>query len=94
MKLILDVPAYYRLKRGQTLADCAAAFGLTPRLLAVYNRLTEEPFFGQVLKIPPAAGDLYTVRGGETRSLLCGSPAVFRQKNGTDCLYIGQTVLL
>ena len=64
------------------------------RLLAVYNRLTEEPFFGQVLKIPPAAGDLYTVRGGETRSLLCGSPAVFRQKNGTDCLYIGQTVLL
>ena len=94
MKLSLVVPKYYRVKRGQTVSSVAEAYGLTPALLARANDLTEEVEEGQVLLIPRAEGNLYTVRGGESKTLLCGSPEKFEQKNGTACLYIGQVVLL
>ena len=77
-------PRCYRVKEGQKLMEIAAAFGVPPRLLAAVNGLEGEP----------DAGNLYTVRGGESKSLLCGSPARFFEKNRTHCLYPGQRVLL
>ena len=93
VKLCIAVPRCYRVKEGQTLLEIAAAFGVPPRLLAAVNGLEGEPEAGRVLFVP-AAGNLYTVRGGESKSLLCGSPARFFEKNRTHCLYPGQTVLL
>ena len=93
MKLTLHVPSYYRVKRGETTASVAAAYRLPPRLLAVENSLTEELFEGQILKIPARRGDLYVVQGGESKTLLSGSPARFNEKNGPH-LYPGQSVLL
>ena len=34
--------AYYRVRHGQTLSSIARAFGVTARLLAAVNHLTEE----------------------------------------------------
>ncbi len=93
MQLSLPVPKFYRVKKGQTLTAVAKTFRLPPRLLASANRLSEEIREGQVLVLP-AGGDLYTVRGGESKALLCGSEEAFRTRNGTDVFYIGQTVLL
>ena len=93
VKVLLTAPRRYRVKRGQNLSEIAATFGVPARLLAAVNRLAGEPEEGQVLSIP-AAGNLYTVRGGESKSLLCGSPAQFFEKNQTNCLYPGQQVLL
>ena len=94
MKLSLCRPKYYRVKKGQTLSAVAKAFGLPPRILAVENALEEELFEGQILTIPPCEGNLYTVQGGESKTLLCGSAENFEKKNKTACLYIGQTVVL
>ena len=94
MKLELKTPAWYRVKHGQTIRSIAQTYGLTPRILARENDLDEEVREGMLLKIPQAAGNLYTVRGGESMTLLCGSKENFCEKNGTEHLYIGQTILL
>ena len=94
VKLSLCIPSRYRVKRGQTLSQIGAAFGTPPRLLAAENGLGEEVCEGQVLLIPRETGNLYLVRGGESKTLLCGSPERFERRNGTRLLYIGQTVLL
>ena len=86
-------PALYRVKRGQTLAQVARTFGVTPRLLAAGNALKSELSEGELLVIPPE-GNVYLVRGGESMALLCGSPDRFEKKNATRCLYPGQEVLL
>jgi len=82
------------VKKGQTVASIAAAFGLPPRVLAVRNGLTCEAEEGRVLIIPRSSRDLYRVRGGESKTLLCGSPEAFRERNSTNRLYPGQTVFL
>ena len=94
MKLSLNKPQLYRVKRGQTLEEIARAFGVPTSLLASRNSLTSAPEAGQVLFIPSGRGNLYTVRGGESKTLLCGSPERFKERNGTARLYIGQTVWL
>ena len=94
MKLSLEKPKFYRVKRGQTLEEIARAFGLPSSLLISRNDLTAAPEAGQVLLIPEGRGNLYTVRGGESKTLLCGSPERFQERNGTARLYIGQTVWL
>ena len=94
MKLSLIQPTYYRVKRGQTISSIAKTYDLPPRLLAFYNNLKGEVEEGQVLAIPERQGNLYVVRGGESKTLLCGSPENFERKNGTQCFYIGQTVVL
>ncbi len=93
MKLSLLRPARYRLKRGQTISEAAETFGVTPRALALACPSGGDAA-GCVLLVPPPAGDLYRVRGGESKTLLCGSPEAFEKKNGTRHLYIGQTVYL
>lgn len=92
--LNLSRPLYYRVKRGQTLLQIAAAYGVPPRLLAKENALTEEPRAGQVLRIPEKSCNLYRVRGGESKTQLCGSPEAFERKNGTRCLYPEQIIFL
>ncbi len=84
----------YRVKKGQTLQDVARAFGVPPAVLSARNGGVKELSAGQALCIPPAAGNAYRVRGGESKTLLCGSPERFRLLNGTDCFYVGQTVYL
>ncbi len=94
MKLSLIVPKYYRVKRGQTVFTIAKTFSIPPKLLVLANDLHEEVEEGQVIKIPKAEGNLYVVQGGESKSMLCGSPENFLKLNGTACFYIGQTVLI
>lgn len=93
MELRLYRAAVYRVKRGQSLADIARTFGVTARLLAAVNHLKKEPEEGQVLLLPPS-GDRYVVRGWESRTLLCGSPERFSERNGTRALYPGQEIIL
>ncbi len=94
MKLEPELKTYYRLKKGQSLCDVARFYGVPPRVLAAYNRLEEEPPAGRVLQIPAERRNLYTVRGGESKALLCGSKENFEERNQTEHLYIGQIVWL
>lgn len=94
MKLSICVPDFYRVKKGQTLTEIASAFRLPPRVLARANALSGEVCEGQVLVIPAYAGNLYTVRGGESKSLLCGSKENFEVRNKTKCLYPTQVIFL
>ena len=94
MKLSLVFRTYYRVKRGQTLFSIARAYSCPPRVLAALNSLSEEVREGQILILPEKKYDLYTVRGGESRALLCGSEETFEKKNFTRRLYPGQTVFL
>lgn len=92
MKLQFRQETFYRVKKGQKLSDIAAAFCVPARVLAAINRLKEEPREGSVLQIPAERYNLYTVQGGESKQLLCGSAENFEQRNQTKYLYIGQTV--
>jgi len=94
VKLFLKESGLYRVKRGQTLKDLSRVFCCPERLIVLQNGLTQELWEGQVVSIPHCEGNLYTVCGGESKTLLCGSPEAFRQKNGTDCLYPMQIVVL
>lgn len=93
MTLVLKQVRFYRVKKGQTLCSVARAFGVPPRVLAVLNRLEGEIEAGRVLEIPQKE-NVYTVRGGESKRMLCGSAEKFREKNGTDCLYPMQEIFL
>ena len=92
MKLELSFVKYYRVKRGQKIADIARTFLMPPRVLAAFNDLSEEPQEGQILEIPEGEGNLYLVRGGESKSLLCGSPEAFEKKNRTALFYPMQMI--
>ena len=94
MKLSLRIPEYYRVKKGQTLLEIAQTFLLPPRVLAFSNNLSKDPQEGAVLYIPPRCGNLYTVRGGESKRLLCGSDENFEKINCTKLLYPAQIILI
>ncbi len=83
----------YKVKRGQTVVSLAKEVGVTPYLLVSTNRLTGEIFEGQLLFLP-GRGNLYTVREGDTKALLCGGKESYEKKNGTDIFYLGMRVLL
>ena len=85
---------WYQVKKGQTVQDIANAFCVSERLLVYLNGLTAQPYAGQILEIPNASGNIYTVKAGDTKTLLCGSEENYRRKNGTDILYIGMRVIL
>ena len=70
----------------------AAFFCVSPRLLVKENSLTAQPYAGQILRIPSAKGNAYTVREGDTKALLCGSEGRFERLNGTQDFYVGMSV--
>ena len=85
---------YYKVKEGQSVRQIAEYFSVSPYLLAKINGLKEEPSSGCILKIPNERGNLYTVKEGDSKALLCGSEEAFEKKNGTDVFYIGMRVVL
>ncbi len=85
---------FHIVREAQTLEKIAEFYSVSVYLLARENALTEQPFIGQVLKIPKQAGNAYFVKDGDTKALLCGSEEAYEQKNGTDIFYIGMRVIL
>ena len=85
---------FHIVRQGQKVADIARYYSVSSYLLVQENGLKEEPFDGQVLKIPDKTGNAYTVCEGDTKALLCGSEEGYREKNGTDIFYIGMRVIL
>ncbi len=83
---------FYKVKKGQSLEEIAAAFSVSAWLLVKENGLTTQPFAGQILRIPDEVGNEYTVQAGDTKTLLCGSNEKYAQKNGTDIFYIGMKI--
>ena len=94
VKLLLKESGFYRVKRGQNLDEIAKAFSCTQRLIAAVNGLTEGVREGEIILIPAIEGNLYTVRGGESKALLSGSSERFFEKNRTSALYPTQKVIL
>ncbi|MBO5045573.1 MAG: LysM peptidoglycan-binding domain-containing protein [Clostridia bacterium] len=94
MMLTLSRLKFYRVKRGQTIAQIARVFCIPPSVLVYENGLKEEVREGDVLTIPPQEGNCYLVRGGESKSLLCGNEEQFARKNKTSCFYPFQTIYL
>ena len=92
--LTTKIPAYYKVKKGQTVKDVAKAFCVAERLLIAENKLTEEPREGSILRIPAERGNVFTAREGQTKTLLCGSDKRYAKKNGTEILYPGMRIIL
>jgi LysM repeat protein len=92
--LQLEIPKYYKVKKGQTIEEIAQAFQVSAYLLVKENGLKSQPFAGQMLKIPAYRGNVYTARAGDSKALLCGSEDRYEKVNGTDILYIGMRVIL
>ncbi|MBQ8291312.1 MAG: LysM peptidoglycan-binding domain-containing protein [Clostridia bacterium] len=84
---------FYKVKEGQTLEAIAAFFCVSAYLLAERNGLTEEPQAGVLLEIPSARGNAYTVKPGDTKTLLCGSEEAYNAKN-TQVFYYGMRAIL
>lgn len=92
--LTIEVPLFYKVKRGQTVKAIAEAFSLPECALVGFNDLKNEVCEGQILCIPAIRGNLYTVRAGDSKQLLSGSEENFERKNLTSLLYPGMKVLL
>ena len=92
--LHIQIPKYYKVKENQTLSDIARAFGVAERAIVSLNRLTGEPKEGEIIEIPAPSGNAYVVKAGDTKTLLCGSEENYREKNGTDIMYLGMRVIL
>ena len=83
----------YKVKRGQTLKTLAEQAGVTAYLLVKENGLSAELYEGQILRLPKK-GNLYTVKAGDSKKLLCGSEENYAEKNGTEIFYPGMRVFL
>ncbi|MBQ8685758.1 MAG: LysM peptidoglycan-binding domain-containing protein [Clostridia bacterium] len=92
--LQLKTPRYYKVKRGQTVREIAAAFCVAERALVKCNALTGEPCAGELLRIPDTKGNAYTVKEGDNKALLSGGDTAYERKNGTAALYLGMRVIL
>ena len=92
--LKLEIPQIYQVKTGQTLKEISRVFCVSERLLIQENGLEEEVKGGQLLIIPKERGNLYVVKEGDTKSLLCGSAQNYEKRNGTSVFYLGMKVVL
>ena len=92
--LKIERPKYYKVKRGQTLKMLSRFFSCPERLIIAKNDLTEEIFEGQILSIPIEQGNLYTVKDGESKTLLSGDENAYEKKNGTSVLYPGMEIFI
>lgn len=91
--LNIEIPRFYKVKGTQTLREIAETFCVSERVLATANGLTAPPSAGQILEIPAVRGNLYTVREGDSKALLCGSEENFTKKNG-GAFYLGMRAVL
>lgn len=85
---------FHLVREGQSLEKIASAYSVSARLLAKENGLCAQPPVGSLLRIPKEYGNAYTVKEGDTKTLLCGSDEAFARKNGTDVFYLGMRVIL
>lgn len=90
--LSITIPKYYKVKKGQTLRAVAEAFCVPETRIAAENGLKGEITEGQLLRLPREKGNLYIVRAGDTKELLCGSAGNYKKKNGTDAFYPGMKI--
>ena len=83
----------YCVKAGDTLAAVSEAAGVTPAAVIAENALRTFPPAGALLCLPPAAGEVYTVRAEDTLPSLCRRFGVreedFIRQNG--CAYVWPT---
>lgn len=84
----------YRVKKGDNLTSIAECFSLPPALIAKVNFLEREVEEGEVIFLPPADYNLYTVRGGDSKEKLCGSKEKYEELNGTSDFFIGMRVFI
>jgi len=84
----------YRVKKGDCLNSIAECFFVPPSLLASVNCLEREVEGGEVLILPPAEHNLYTVRGGDSKEKLCGSSRKYEELNGTSDFFIGMKIFI
>lgn len=89
-----NLKKYHKVLLGQSLGEIAAYYSVSPYLLARENGLKDKPQAGQILEIPTARGNVYTVREGDTKSLLCGSEERYEVLNGTTAFYVGMRVIV
>ncbi len=90
--LKVEEKKYHKVLFGQNLEEIAAYYSLSPYLLARENGLSAPPREGVLLKIPTERGNEYTVREGDTKTLLCGSEERYKKLNGTEVFYVGMRV--
>lgn len=88
----IKIPVCYKVKAGQTLRSVSEAFSVPETRIVYDNSLTGEVHEGQLLRLPQEKGNLYTVRPGDTKELLCGSRENYKRKNGTDAFYPGMKI--
>lgn len=84
----------YRVKKGDRLNTIAEEFFLPPALIVKINSLESDPEVGEVIILPPADHNLYTVRGGDTKEKLCGSKEKYEDLNGTSAFFVGMKVFI
>ena len=92
--LKLEIPQFYKVQAGQSVREIALAFSVSEYLLIKENRLVKEVEKGQILVIPKTRGNSYTVKAGDTKTLLCGSEENYQKRNGTSVFYPGMRVIL
>ena len=85
---------FHIVRQGQSVQNIAEFYSVSAYLLVRENELKEQPFVGQILKVPSQTGNAYLVKAGDSKALLCGSEERFEEKNGTDVFYIGMRVIL
>ena len=92
--LQLERVVYYKVKKGQTLAEVARAFCVAERRIVKDNGLTVELYDGQILRIPKEYGNAFIAHETATKAVCCGNDKRYEEKNGTDILYPGMRVIL
>ena len=85
---------WHKVREGQSVRQIAKYYSVAERLLVKTNRLTGEPYAGQMLEIPEERGNVYEVKEGDAKAFLFGGEEEFRARNGTDVFYIGMRVIL
>lgn len=90
--LTIVIPKFYKVRKGQTLGMIAEAFSVPETRIVYDNSLKGEVSDGQILRLPAERHNLYVVRAGDTKTLLCGNAENYRKLNGTNAFYPGMKI--